>query len=287
MDSELLEDALNEAHAVPIYAALSDTFLSSLPPPVRDIVKRRIMDVAFSNDLSKSASIALCLLYQARTLPDGDQARERLTEQSTSYFDRAAAKLTTTTAIPLEAQILATLDLFLHALEGNGAAAGYSVLLLADHWITSSLGRPKLDLTTLEGLNNILFRSIAHIDILRCLCLGNRRTLFDLVGTPGSSPLPSILSSNPAEVVSSEACEGTKGVPTGLVLCIAATCNLAIEEERMEKTEFRRRGEEIERRIKGWKPVVITPEKLAGEEGIKVLDDFATHEMWRYVSVAP
>ncbi|ORY80656.1 hypothetical protein BCR35DRAFT_325128 [Leucosporidium creatinivorum] len=286
-DSELTEDALQEAQALPIYAALSDAFLTSLPPPVRDIVKRRIMDVAFSNSLSKSASIALCLLYQARSLPDdaGDQARERLIRQSTTYFDRAATRLTTTTAIPLEAQMLATLDLYLHALESNGSAAGYSVLLLADHWVTSSLGRPKLDLTTLEGLNNILFRSMAHIDILRCLCLGGRRTLFDLVGAPGSSPLPSILSSNPSEIISSEACEGTKGVPTGLILCIAATCNLAMEEEGMEENEWRRRGEEIERCIKGWKPVVITPERLAGEEGIKVLDDFATHEMWRYAAL--
>ena len=77
------------------------------------MVKARMMDVAFSNELSKSSAMAICLLYRARmssTTDSTPEARQRLITESDQYFNKAVQQLQATD-IPLEAQILACLDL--------------------------------------------------------------------------------------------------------------------------------------------------------------------------------
>lgn len=81
---------------------------------MREVVKARVVNVAFSNDLSKSACMALCLLYRARMSQDSaPEARSRLTQESDLYFAKAVQQLQTGD-IPLEAQILAVFDLELY-----------------------------------------------------------------------------------------------------------------------------------------------------------------------------
>lgn len=72
------------------------------------------------------------------------------------------------------------------------------------------------------------------------------------------------------------------GLPVGIVNSIAATCNLSVEEVGMEREEFEGRARAIERSIKTWRPVAVSPEQA--EDSIKVMDAFVTHEMWRHVS---
>lgn len=71
-----------------------------------------MMDVAFSNELSKSSCMALCLLYRARmsTQDGAPEVRQRLLNQSDEYFNHAVQQLQTGD-IPLEAQLLAVFDL--------------------------------------------------------------------------------------------------------------------------------------------------------------------------------
>lgn len=126
-----VDDADDLTASRPVYDALNDTFFASLPAPVRDVVKRRIGDLAFTSSspaLTKAACMAVCLLYRARmvagTSSSGGadtasaKARERLLSRSNDYFAKAVDQLQkqsgksgTAGAVPLEAQILATFDL--------------------------------------------------------------------------------------------------------------------------------------------------------------------------------
>lgn len=118
------------------------------------------------------------------------------------------------------------------------------------------------------------------VDAIRALSLGNRRTLFDFVGAPGASPLPS--TEPDLSLVTSEALSAIMGLPVGIILCIAATCNLAVEATNMPREVFLSKARAIEKSIKTWRPIAVTPEQA--EDSIRVMDAFVTHEMWRHVS---
>jgi hypothetical protein len=91
--------------------ALNEAFFASMPKPVRELLHRRMADVAFSTSLGKSACVALCLLYRARMLEDGaPEARQRLISQSNRYFQQAVFHLQSG-EVPLEAQLLAVFDM--------------------------------------------------------------------------------------------------------------------------------------------------------------------------------
>lgn len=189
-------------------------------------------------------------------------------------------------AVPGEFVVLGEVrlaDLLLFSqLEQHGAAAGYAILMLGDYFIQQQLGtRPSLDLLTLSGQATILLRCFACVDVVRCLALGGRKTLFDFTGAPGATPKVDSGPQDPSEL-SSGMMSAVLGMPVGIVLSMAATCNLAVDEGTMDKETFLRQAREIERSIKEWRPVPISPEQA--EDSIRVMDAFVTHEMWRHVS---
>ena len=154
--------------------------------------------------------------------------------------------------------------------------------MLGDYFIQQQLGtRPSIDLLTLSGEATILLRCFACIDVVRCMSLGGRRTLFEFIGAPGATPTAETGSKDPSEMTS-EVLSAVMGLPVGIVIAMAGTCNLAMDEGTMEKDIFERKAREIEKSIKEWRPVPITPEQA--EDSIRVMDAFVTHEMWRHVS---
>ncbi|SGY23338.1 BQ5605_C019g08927 [Microbotryum silenes-dioicae] len=280
-----LAEALTQLESIPIYNALNDAFFSSMPKPVRDILRHRMTDVAFSSSLGKSACLALCLLFRAKTMEDqgSTETRERLIAQSNAYFQQAVEHLQTS-RIPLEAQLLAVFDLQMYQLEQWGAAASYAILLLGDYFVSEAMGpKPKIDLHTLSGPSSVLLRSFAYADVLRSVCLRSHPTLFHLVGAPGmppSEPDSSTSPDPPDPIVTTEALHLLGGLPMGLMLCLGATSNLAYERPSLDPDEYERRAMLIEVAINDWIPLGSMT-----DDAVRRMDDLTTHEMWRQATI--
>ncbi|SCV71854.1 BQ2448_4548 [Microbotryum intermedium] len=283
-----LAEALTQLESIPIYNALNDAFFSSIPKPVRDILRHRMTDVAFSSSLGKSACLALCLLFRAKTMEDqgSTETRERLIAQSNAYFQQAVEHLQTS-RIPLEAQLLAVFDLQMYQLEQWGAAASYAILLLGDYFVSEAMGpQPKIDLHTLSGPSSVLLRSFAYADVLRSVCLRSHPTLFHLVGAPGMPPSEPCSSMNtnsndpPDPIVTSEALHLLGGLPMGLMLCLGAISNLVYERPSFDPDEYQRRARLIEVAINDWVPLASMT-----DDAVRRMDDLTTHEMWRQATI--
>lgn len=136
--------------------------MSSLPRPVAELLHARLG----SNNLSPAgepASLALCLLYHARSLPDKDDVRQRLINQSYAYYQKAVDSLCYEQhySVPLDAKLIAIYDLFTHQLEAHGAAAGHAVTMIADLFVCEAHGpRPVIDLSAINTASDWLL--VAH-----------------------------------------------------------------------------------------------------------------------------
>lgn len=99
--------------SAPHYIAWNESYWKSMPKPVREIVAQRMNHVASSSELTRCASMAMVLIYRARKNSDNaddmQEAQARLLEKSEEYFKQALVHLQT--PIPLEAQIVAVLDM--------------------------------------------------------------------------------------------------------------------------------------------------------------------------------
>ncbi|KAK4046875.1 hypothetical protein OIV83_005771 [Microbotryomycetes sp. JL201] len=285
------EAELIERHQVKsIYRVLNEGFFSSLPQPVRQILNARMDETAFSTALGKSACMALCLLYRARMLDDEQsvETRQKLIKQSTHYYQKAVDELCTQSGrnqIPLEASLLAVLDMHLFSLEEQGAAAGYAILLIGDAIITQSLGgpHPTLDLTSEGGPLMILLRSFAYVDTLRNFCLFNkRRCLFDLTCAPASGPdgsrrLPKQFPTNSVKLM---------GLPVGLLLCLASIVNLSVDkDELLDEQLVQERSKVIETSIREWQPADPRSDQALQLDSVRLVDDVVTQEMWRHTAL--
>lgn len=302
--------------SIPIYEALSDSWLSSMPKPIREMIRNVITNTAFSSTLSESACLALCLLYRARMLDAsaGAEARERLIKQSDAYFQDAVAHLDST-SIPLEAQLLGIMDLSVsrfvcwsrscaplgagaegwksvlpctdtfvpqvYQLEHTGPVAAWAVFSLGDHFVNQSLGpNYVLDLEVGDTPLDIMLQGFALNDILRCIVHPHRRTLFRYLDDPvDPPPLPSssMSSRNPNNFLPC-----VSGLPMRMVACVSATANLAYDEVSLTKEEVKRRAGLIERALKGWRAPPLTAED-AMEDAVAAMDALVTSEMWRQV----
>ena len=77
--------------------------------------------------VSRSVLTCASFRYRARSQPNGVETRAKLIEQSTEFFNASLQHLQA--PIPLEAQMIAVLDLQYHQFELNGSAAAHSVIL--------------------------------------------------------------------------------------------------------------------------------------------------------------
>jgi hypothetical protein len=163
-----------------LYKNLNDNFFRSIPAPLRVLVLDRIQNVSSAHELTGAASMALVLLQLAQARENTDQpARAELLQQSDNFFQEAVRALDIE-SIPLEAQMIAVMDLHVYQLSQAGAAAAYAILLVGNYFLTQALGdRPALDLTQ-HNQGCFILGMYAHIDVLHAVATGGRRTLFDL-----------------------------------------------------------------------------------------------------------
>ncbi|GEM06487.1 cytoplasmic protein [Rhodotorula toruloides] len=280
------------------YNTFNNGFFRSLPKPLRDIVVQKVHNVVTTTDLGRNAAMAIVMLYRLRiqqqqrqqdssdpTSADGTSNVEQqahLLAQSNHYFQRALEHLQT--PIPLEAKMIAMLDLQTFQFDQFGAAAANAMLLLGEVWINEALGsQPTLDLSAMRDPANALLTAIACTDCLCCISIPGRRTIFSFPDLPGD---PS--NDTPSAVVSDVSTHKLNvdthlGLPLGLLLCVAATTNLSCDMEALPDELVRVKADAIEAAIRGWRPPPPLPHELA--DPVSFHDKASTAEMWRYATL--
>ncbi|KAK4703559.1 hypothetical protein P7C70_g2654, partial [Phenoliferia sp. Uapishka_3] len=257
----------------PLYAALNEEFFRSLPNPVREIVKMRTGDVAASHDLTRAASMAMVLLYRARTHPGGGaEAQSLLIKQSDHYFQQAVVHLEKA-SIPLEAQLVAVADMLLHQFDQAGGAGTYAILLVGEFFVREALGtNPRLDVASISDASRISLWAFAYADVLRTVCLPRRKCLFDFAGLPGSPR---------SEATKSLSDQNFShfGLPVGLLVCFAAISNLSCDSTTMSPEMVRSKALSIEEAIRDWRPAL--PDIGSLLDSSAYVDATTTQEMWR------
>ncbi|ORY81283.1 fungal-specific transcription factor domain-domain-containing protein [Leucosporidium creatinivorum] len=273
----VMDEAQEVNETLTLYATLDDEGFSGFDSLSRRLISDRYMTLVCDHDVSTAACMAFASSVRARKLPlTATRARSRLIAQAASFYGKALQDLEMG-QYPLEAQLIASMDLSYHQNEIYGPSAYYSSLTLTDILISSALGpRPRPYSNAMHGVLNFLLRGHAYRDVMRSLALGNRSTLFDFSPPPtGGSPLPTFT------VFGDITIEGDStfmaGLPASMVVFLAEMCNLKQEEGGLGKAEIRRRAEELERRILEWKPL----ERALQEARLEELDSIATREMWR------
>lgn len=282
------------------YNTFNNGFFRSLPKPLRDIVVQKVHNVVTTTELGRNAAMAIVMLYRLRlqqqqrppepadsTAADGasnEEQQARLLAQSNHYFQRALEHLQT--PIPLEAKMVAMLDLQTFQFDQFGAAAANAMLLLGEVWINEALGsQPTLDLSAMRDPANALLTAIACTDCLRCISIPGRRTIFsfpDLPGDPSNGTPSAVVSDVSAHKLNVDT---HLGLPVGLLLCVAATTNLSCDMEALPDELVRVKADAIEAAIRGWRPPPPSPHELA--DPVSFHDKASTAEMWRYVRLSP
>ncbi|KAM0746135.1 hypothetical protein T439DRAFT_360706 [Meredithblackwellia eburnea MCA 4105] len=295
--SSVVDEVQVDATDPSLYNTFNDGFMRSLPKPVRKLITARFDKVASSNDLNRSASLALVLLYRVRSQEGGPEAQAKLMEQvsptcdnhqSEHYFQQALGKLQT--PIPLEAQLVAVLDLQFHQHDQSGAAAAYAILLLGEFFVAEALGkRPKLDFHADSALSSVALRCFAYTDVLATVCLKHRRTVFDICDLPGDENGSTTQSRSTYDEDAVQTgdfrLDSHLGLPVGLLLCLAATSNLSVDMATMDPEVVKAKAAKIEREIRSWRPAPPAGGTLETSNSLAYLEDLRTSEMWRHAAL--
>lgn len=131
--------------------------------------------------------------------------------------------------------------------------------------LTSILFSPSLNLASLRDSSSMALRAFSYCDVLHCICVPRRRTLFtftDSSNDASPSPLPSEID---------RAIETHIGLPVGLLLCLAATCNLSAEMAGLSPEVIKTKAAVIEKAIKDWRP--LTPDAAALADSTAYIDE--------------
>ncbi|KAK4705356.1 hypothetical protein P7C70_g845, partial [Phenoliferia sp. Uapishka_3] len=293
----------------PLYGKFNNDYLCSVPKPIRDLMTARLSNVASSHELTRAASLALVLLYRVRSQEGGPEKQEELIKQSNSYFSEALLRLQSD--IPLEAQLVAVLDLQFHQHDQSGAAAvralllphclgscanvfvftsklkAYAILLIGEFFIKEARGpNPPLDLSSLSGVSNVALGCFAYTDVLASMCMKHRRTIFNIAGLPGddlSSP------STPPQLAQRQTgdlrLDSHLGLPVGLLLCLAAISNLSVDMAGMDADLVRAKANKIEEAIRNWRLPPPLGGPLETSNSLLWVEEVKTSEMWRQTAL--
>lgn len=153
-------------------------------------------------------------------------------------------------------------------LDLSGATSAYAVLFVGEVFISQALGpRPQIDFSTLTGIDTEILRVFIYTDVFRTVCLGGRRTLFTFVGLPG-------------DAVFTPSSTSYMGLQSDLLLCLAATSNLAMDAPGLSSELVREKGDAIEKAIRGWRSAAVDAEGLS--DSWAYVRAMATQEMVRF-----
>ncbi|GAA6034072.1 hypothetical protein JCM8097_000677 [Rhodosporidiobolus ruineniae] len=296
-----------------IYNDLTQEFMTGLPRAVVNITITSFIRVASSNAVGRNAAMATALLYrrhrlQSRPTPpssssllglpapaareqENEAEEQRLLVAARAHYEKALG-LFYATEVPLETKLLAGFDLAGYQFDQHGTAATDEVLSAVEAAVRAQLGpRPLLSLHPLTSTLDLLLLMYAHVDVTACLYEPLRRPLFRYPSLPGSSSPSS--SKSTGERWTPPRCDIQLhfGLPTALLLCIAATNALEVDlaDGLVGEEEKRRRAGEIERAVRGWEGLERAKEGEKGEgEGggaKRWVEMCGTAEMWRYAAL--
>ncbi|GAA5851714.1 hypothetical protein JCM8547_001183 [Rhodosporidiobolus lusitaniae] len=281
----LAEPAQGDAQDLDLrYNVVNSGYFRSLPEPARQAVCSQIYDIAVSSSLGRCAGMSMVMLYRLRlqqrsTATDASrlaESEEWLLAQSHHFFRCALEHIQT--PIPLDAKIVATLDLQTQQFDQHGAAAANAMLLLGECFVKQDFGpTPSLDLATAS----IPLLTFLWADCLRCICIPGRRPVFALPSLPGDLNDSSTL----VQGVTDVACQVQVhlGLPVGLMLALCAVANLAVAKDALPAAVVDTKAAAIEQAIRTWTPPPPDAHELA--EGLGYLDRVRTAEQWRQASL--
>lgn len=126
-----------------------------------------------------------------------------------------------------------------------------------------------------------MLQGIAMSNVLRNVFCPDSRSLFRYVGDPVNPP------PRPAQQVDElglphDFAQSVWGMPIEMILCLAATSDLAVDEPSLSREEVQRRVNLIENKIKTWQPPALAAQALT-ENAILAMENLVTGEMWRQV----
>ncbi|GAA6007982.1 hypothetical protein JCM10207_006987 [Rhodosporidiobolus poonsookiae] len=281
------DDGSEEKETMQLYNKINMEWYGGLPAPIADVIVNHIGNVATSNATAKNAAMATVMLYRLRTLQAEKQSTDPaeaahsaamqacLLAQGNAYFQEALDRLNDT-EIPFEAKMFATWDLMGYQFDQYGAAALKSLVPLIHFFVVEELGpRPVLQLKPLSDPRSFVIVTTALHDLADAMVNVRRRPLFTF---------PDL--SDPAFASSASRVDDFRhycGLPTQLMLCIAAIANLALDMEALPEEVTKAKADQIEAVIRSWRPA--PPEMSDILEGAPYLNKLSTAEMWRWTSI--
>ncbi|GAA5888989.1 hypothetical protein JCM6882_009709 [Rhodosporidiobolus microsporus] len=272
----------------PIYNSfVRDIFGRMEDDATHEAICERFHDIAMSCTSSHFAAKALVLLARYRKfqqrlathgafIDEGDEEdAPNLLQASGRYFQKSLEQLLVS-RLDMESKLNISYDLLIYQFCQVGTTACHSLCSMMELFLSEALGqRPLLDLSPSVTASNILVIAYARLDVLRCLAAPKRPTFFSLLDQPGLSSSPW---TPPLTAVQSHV-----GVPTVVVLCLAAVANLSAEMDSLPSEVVKERAEAIERAVVDWPGLKREPEDL--EDGARYLEKVGTAEMWRYTAL--
>ncbi|GAA5856196.1 hypothetical protein JCM8547_000814 [Rhodosporidiobolus lusitaniae] len=276
---------------MPEYDELNNAWFASIPAPVRHVVVQQMRNLATSHDAGKNAAMSMVMLFrlrqhqaeQASSDPADVEAiaqqQRRLLEAGNSHFQKSLEHLSVPD-VPFNAKLLAAFDLLNYQFDVYGAGACHAILLLADFFITESLGpQPTIDFDMPPTALGLLLPPYAWTDVLRSMCVPKKRTLFHYSNLPGDSSF----SSSAGWTAPPSNIQAHLGFPFPLMLSLAATVNLNAEMDALPDAVVAVKAEAIEQAVRDWRPP--PPDGQDSLNSSLWMEKIGTGEMWRHAII--
>ncbi|KAM0748683.1 hypothetical protein T439DRAFT_349397 [Meredithblackwellia eburnea MCA 4105] len=274
----------------PLYVHLNDLYLRSFPKKVRLQLHQYYETYMSQHETTRTAALAVALLYYARNQPNGSPKQKRLLIHSRSLFLHALDLLRKIPSLPLEIVLMATLDLSYCQIESIGGAGVGGIMSIAEIFVKVRLGENYV-LDFLQALTpqHIYLVFFVFYDIVRTISMPvPRRPIVQVKGTPGLGIIPSPEESRQRGVwlkeIASNPMSVHLGMPVALALCFAGIATLAAEMDGLAQTEILQRASEIEEAIRTWRAEIHYDE----DESLgsyKAIVEAMTQEMWRQAAL--
>ncbi|KAM0791175.1 hypothetical protein ACM66B_005659 [Microbotryomycetes sp. NB124-2] len=260
-----------------IRKSLDAEFYATLPAPVRESVSARLRQVTQASEVSKATTIALCMVYRAGMISD-IQGKERLLKMSQTWFDKASTELWSG-AVPVEAQIAAASDMWLHQLSQHGAAAGWAIVFLLDAIMLDCVGNDRIiDLGARCTPSGFMIACAGLVEVSRLLLLGDRKSLYKFIN---ANPSPTAKPQD--ELTLADALQVAWGTPLYINMAILKIGDLMYERDSISPEEFSARAKALEDEIRTFPGV--SAHAFNSRQGIEMSVEHSTHEMWRHAAL--
>jgi len=292
-DSQALVAEMSQfaEHWRSFYVTLNSLYLYSVPRRTRDLLAEHLRFSCARDDLARASASTWSASHYAALLASGGDPRQAEFADKAARFYHKALELVHDRAYPLVNRLHALLDMRLGQLDHQPAGTANFLLSVGDQFVLEERGtQPRINFGQSVGMLEGILHIFAYADVLRTVAQPGRRTLFALEddparAVPAAEPQPvegdeltSLMLSSDA--VLSEAPGVHLGLPRGLLVCLAATTNLACDAPTLAHDQLARRADPILARLAAWTPAPAPPRE-SSDSSVQRVVEVAEQEAWR------